>query len=584
MAAPRKQGGHPGQMNVVSWPWTVLESLVPEPDHVRLDAAGAVHFIDDDVMLAAMSRRPPAPSSLVSRRSTMAMLSSSAVLAGCGSGSSPPAPGPPPPPPPPPMPVAGPAWFGYGRDAQHTGVSAIASQDLGRIAWTAAVDLAPQYTGSGSLLTHYGSPVVSTNNAIVFPVKTGAGGGFRIDARDGVTGTLLWTMATDYIMPPHNWRPPYNVLLTPQLRLYAPGAGGKLLVRENADAANAATATHVFYGAAAYNANPAAFNNSVFINTPVTADAQGNVFFGFRVTATNPAGLVSGIARVSPDGAGIWVGAAAAAAEPSIQKAAMNCAPALSNDGATLYIAVNTASQAGYLLALDSTTLATRARVVLTDPSLLSLARVSDDGTSSPVVGPDGQVFYGVLEGQIGTHNARGWLLRFDALLNPVGAPGSFGWDVSPTVIPASMVPSYTGASTYLLAQKYNNYRGAGTGDGVNRLAVLDPGVTQPDPIAPGVSVMRELMTIPGPTPDGGSPTARLEWCINTMAADPTRRSILANNEDGVLYRWDLTTNTLSQSVRLNAGLGQAYTPTLVGADGAVYAISNATLYSIRAA
>jgi len=35
--------------------------------------------------------------------------------------------------------------------------------------------------------------------------------------------------------------------------------------------------------------------------------------------------------------------------------------------------------------------------------------------------------------------------------------------------------------------------------------------------------------------------------------------------------------------VRLNAGLGQAYTPTLIGADGAVYAISNATLYSIRA-
>ena len=64
-------------------------------------------------------------------------------------------------------------------------------------------------------------------------------------------------------------------------------------------------------------------------------------------------------------------------------------------------------------------------------------------------------------------------------------------------------------------------------------------------------------------------------------AVDPLRRSILANNEDGVLYRWDLTTNTLSQSVRLTSGLGQAYTPTLVGADGAVYAISNAVLFSI---
>lgn len=485
------------------------------------------------------------------------------------------------------MPVSGPAWFGYGRDAQHTAVSAIASQDLGRIAWTTAVDLAPQYTQSGALLTHYGSPVVSTNNTIVIPVKTGAAGSYRVDARDGVTGALLWSVATDYVTPPHNWLPPYNVLFTQQGRVYAPGAGGKLMMRADADSANATLTTHVFYGAAAYNANPAAFNGAVFINTPVTADAQGNVFFGFHVTATNPAGLVSGIARVAPDGVGIWVGAATAAADASIQKPAMNCAPAISNDGATVYIAVNTASgagtQTGYLLALDSTTLAVRARIALQDPYLLAPARISDDGTSSPVVGPDGHVFYGVLEWQFGAHNARGWLLQFDALLNPVGAPGSFGWDVSPSVIPASMVPSYTGTSTYLLAQKYNNYRGAGTGDGLNRLAVLDPMASQADPIVSGMLVMREVMTILGPTLDSGSATARREWCINTMAADPFRRSMLANNEDGVMYRWDLATNTLSQSVRLNSGLGQAYTPTLVSADAAVYAISNATLYSIRA-
>ncbi len=72
----------------------------------------------------------------------------------------------------------------------------------------------------------------------------------------------------------------------------------------------------------------------------------------------------------------------------------------------------------------------------MTDPNLLTPARISDDGTASPVVGPDGRVFYGVLEAQFPTHNARGWLLQFDALLNPAGVPGSFGWDVSPSVIP----------------------------------------------------------------------------------------------------------------------------------------------------
>jgi hypothetical protein len=358
-------------------------------------------------------------------------------------------------------------------------------------------------------------------------------------------------------------------------------------MRADADAANGTFAAQIFYGAATYNANPAAFDGSVFINTPLTADAQGNLFFGFHVTGANPAGLVSGIARVSPDGTGIWVGAATAAGDASVQKPAMNCAPALSIDGGTVYIAVNRGStgptQTGFLLALDSTTLATRAKVALTDPNLLTPARISDDGTSSPVVGPDGRVFYGVLETQFPTHNARGWLLQFDALLNPAGVPGSFGWDVSPSVIPASMVPSYTGTSTYLLAQKYNNYFGVGTGDGLNRMAVLDPKASQADPVVPSVQVMREVLTILGPTLDGSSATARREWCINTMAADPARKSVLANNEDGVLYRWDLTTNTLSQGLRLNNGLGQAYTPTLVGADGAVYAISNAILYSIRA-
>jgi hypothetical protein len=543
-------------------------------------------------MLALMSQYPVRPGpfspSLVSRRNTLAMLSSTALLAACGSsGGGSPTPSPTPSPGPTPTPVTGPAWFSYGHDAQHTAVSSIASQDLGRIAWSSAVDLAPQYTPGGALLTHYGSPVVTTHNSVVIPVKTTATGGYRVEGRNGANGVLIWSAATDYVTPPHNWVPPYNVLLTQQGRLYAPGAGGKLMMRADADAATGAFAAQIFFGAATYNANAAAFDATVFINTPLTADANGNIFFGFQVTGTNPAGLVGGIARVAPDGTGIWVGAAAAASDPSIQKPVTNCAPALSIDGGTVYIAVNrgstNATQTGFLLALDSTTLATRARIALTDPNLLTPARLNDDGTASPVVGPDGRVFYGVLESQFPTHNARGWLLQFDALLNPVGVPGSFGWDVSPSVIPASMVPSYAGTSTYLLAQKYNNYYGVGTGDGLNRLAILDPKASQADAIVPGVQVMREVLTILGPTRDGSSATSLREWCINTMAADPQRKSILANNEDGVLYRWDLMTNTLSQNVRLNAGLGQAYTPTLVGADGAVYAISNAILYSIRA-
>ena len=198
---------------------------------------------------------------------------------------------------------------------------------------------------SGALLTHYGSPVVTTHNTVVIPVKTTAAGGYRVEGRTGATGALVWSATTDYVTPPHNWLPPYNVLLTQQGRVYAPDAGGRLLVRDDADAASSTTASHVFYGAAAYNANPAAFDGSVFINTPLTADAQGNVFFGFQVTGANPGRAGRAASRASaPDGTGTWVGAAAAAGDAAIDKPAMNCAPAISNDGATLYIAVNTAA------------------------------------------------------------------------------------------------------------------------------------------------------------------------------------------------------------------------------------------------
>ena len=75
-----------------------------------------------------MSRIPRTPlaSVQVSRRATLAMLSSTAVLAACGGdgggGSPGPAPTPAPTPTPPPPPVNGPAWFSYGHDAQHTAV------------------------------------------------------------------------------------------------------------------------------------------------------------------------------------------------------------------------------------------------------------------------------------------------------------------------------------------------------------------------------------------------------------------------------------------------------------------------------
>ena len=513
-------------------------------------------------------------------RTTLALLCMATIAAcGGGGGSSGTTP-------PPVTPVVnGPAWWGFGRDAQHSAQSAIATQDLNRIQWTTAVDLAPQYRPSGALLAHYGSPVITAHNTVIVPVKTGAAGGFRVDARNGANGTLIWSATSDYVLPAHNWVPSYNPVLTPANRLYTPGAGGKLLVRADADAATGTIGKAVFYGAAAYDAAPATFDATVFINTPITSDAAGNLYFGFIVTGANPAGLSSGIARLAADGSGRWMAASVASGDGAIVKVATNSAPAVSPDQGTLYVAVNTAVvagsvQAGYLLALDSSTLAVKGKVALMDPLAATRARISDDGTSSPTVGPDGAVFFGVLEASFGSHNGRGWLLHFDATLSSTRAPGGFGWDDTASVVPAAMLPSYTGTSTYLLMTKYNNYEGAGTGDGKNEIAIIDPGATQADPIS-GQTIMREVLKIAGPTFESGSSGPVKEWCINTAAVDPLTKSVLVNSEDGYLYRWHLPSNSFTQRIQLTSGIAESYTPTAIGADGAVYAVNNAVLFSI---
>ena len=69
-------------------------------------------------------------------------------------------------------------------------------------------------------------------------------------------------------------------------------------------------------------------------------------------------------------------------------------------------------------------------------------------------------------------------LLHFNAALTAVRSPGSFGWDDAVSTVPAAAVPSYSGPSGYPLMSRYNNYAGAGKGDGQNRIAILDPNVS----------------------------------------------------------------------------------------------------------
>ncbi len=473
-------------------------------------------------------------------------------------------------------------------------------------------DTASSQWGS-DLYAHYGSPMITAADTIIVPVKTGANN-FEVQAVNGSNGAMMWTQPSDYQYspavgtPPSGWTPSYSPTLTASGGMFYAGAGGTVYFRSNLDASGSATPVQLaFYDASGsslseYNASSAtkaAFNNSIYIDTPITSDAAGNIYFGFEVNGTPPAGSglfngQGGLAKISYNPtthaySASYVTAANASGNSSMSKVVMNCAPAVSADGATVYVAVNQGNYStggsGVFLALNTSTLATEASVVPQDLRTNSPASISDQGTSSPTIGPNGDIYYGTLDNN-GT--SRGWLQHYQLVKNVSNysftsfTPGGFGWDDTVAIVPRSMVPSYHGSSSYLLMTKYNNYWETG-GQGQNMIALLDPTAMSVDTRnnSTGQMVMQAVLTIQSPTPDPDGHPGDTEWCDNNAVVDPATDSILVTNEDGKLYRWNLTTDTLTQSIGLGGALGEAYTPTLIGPNGTVYAINNGVLYAI---
>ncbi len=482
-------------------------------------------------------------------------------------------------------------WAGFAANAQHTAVARKRPQPLRRIRWRAKVDLAPVYV-LGTLPIHYGSPMITAANTVLVPTRVSAKAGFEVVAYSGASGVRRWSLDTDYRPPAFTggfgvWTPPLPAVLTSGTALAVAGAGGTVLVRQHANMTAGAVRRLVFYGAAQWKAHRPAYDKAVQITTPLTAGPDGSVYFGFTVTGATPAHLSSGIARIDAHGHATWITAAAAAGgNPAITGVALNGAPALSPSGATVYITVTagpvTGPTRGILVGLNATTLQPRFHVLLKDPVTGLPATISPSSSASPTVGPDGDVYYGVLENPFPSHDGRGWLLHYNATLTRTLIPGSFGWDNTVSVLPARAVPGYHGTSPYLLVSKYNNYYDLGPhGNGHNQVAVLDPRASQKDPYA-DTRVIRAVQTVLSPVHEPGEPTgARYEWCINSAVVDPADDSVIANSEDGSVYRWDLASNTLAEKIHLNAPRSEAYTPTLIGPDGTVYAINNATLYAI---
>ena len=188
----------------------------------------------------------------------------------------------------------------FAGNAQHTAIYQPAAQNLNTIHWSTTIDL----NNSGAF-AHYGSPLITSANTVLVPVKT-ASDGFQVNAFDGSSGAAKYTLTTDYVLPDYDWIPVYNPCLTTGsfgTRLYYAGRGGTIYYIDNPDSVAHGTPVHqVFYTTLAnYLANAAAYNATIFINTPITADSNGNVFFGFRVQGTAPAPLRYDAKRLCPD-------------------------------------------------------------------------------------------------------------------------------------------------------------------------------------------------------------------------------------------------------------------------------------------
>jgi Bacterial Ig-like domain (group 3)/Putative Ig domain/Ubiquitin-activating enzyme E1 FCCH domain len=436
---------------------------------------------------------------------------------------------------------------------------------------------------------------------------------FSLDGTTGngaYSGGGTWVSNTgnaSFIEPTYSWIPPFQPVYDAVTnRVYFPGPGGTIDYIANPDTPGTPTVVQeAFFGNSNYLANESAYNSSIYINTGLTVDNSGNVYFGFTETGTNPSGINDGgVVRISPTGAATYTLAYSAVGQTNDGNwnPAMGPSPAVSNDGSTVYFGMNDSGYSlngneydSYLVGFNSTTLAPEYSVQLLDPSSGQGAGLIDESTAGPMVAPDGTVYQGVFGNPY--NGSRGYLLHYSADLSTEFTPGAFGWDDTPSIVPTSMVPSYTGSSSYLILCKYNDYANADFGgpnsgdyggNGVNEIAVLDPYSSVPDPNNdpnPNIQVMATVEAFASPSPDldavnAGDPDAVREWCTNGTVVDPATDSVFINNEDGYTYEWNLGTDTITNAVEITTGVGVPYTPTAVAPNGEVFSDNGGTLFA----
>ena len=210
--------------------------------------------------------------------------------------------------------------------------------------------------------------------------------------------------------------------------------------------------------------------------------------------------------------------------------------------------------------------------------------RILDDGTSAPVVAPDGSVFFGTYTRY---NYAQGHMTHFSASGQYLGGYG-FGWDDTPSI--------YQHDGTYSLLTKDNHYGATGSYCNVNAWCPLDRTASNPgypeqyflSQLSPNLTVEWQYQNTNTNSctrhPDGSITCVSdhphgFEWCVNAPAVD-VNGVFFANSEDGGLYEINQG-GGLRSTLFLNLAIGAAYTPIAIAPDGKIYAENFGTLFVI---
>lgn len=487
---------------------------------------------------------------------------------------------------------------------------------------------------TGALLVHYQTPLSDGNELFMevkggayTGFRTWATQTWSIRKFAWENGVLVtkWTTASDWDPVPWaqgggpRFEPVFHAAIT-ATHVYMPAAGG--------------TVQEVDRNTGAITRRLGAFGGldpNVYVTSPITIDAAGNLYYNtLRVDPAAPwssdhlgAWLVkvaqSGTAsRVSyatlvPDAPAtcttIFSGtpqpfppapdAVAPSAPCGSQRAGINLAPAVAPDG-TIY----TASRAhfnerwGFFVAVNGdmtlkwvTSMRNRfndgcgvlvpiggpggcreGTTIGVDPfdNQRGSGGVNDNATSSPVVAPDGTIYYGAFTRY---NHAQGHTIRF----SPAGEvlqSYKFGWDVTPAI--------WEHDSTFSIITKENRYPGL-----PERMPGDEQGfyITQ---LRPNLTVDWQFKATNTQScsrrPDGSldcidDRPEGFEWCVNALAVD--RRGIVyVNSEDGNLYAINQG-GTLRERIFLQLASGAAYTPLSLGVDGKIYTQNAGILFVV---